>query len=72
MNSLRAQLGREIAKVNKTKSGQATNELCQSNWVYWEVDQIEEDDLLQYEDTPRPKPKALRKALKVGLKEKSY
>ena len=26
VNSLRAQLGREIAKVNKTKSGQATSE----------------------------------------------
>ena len=34
--SLRAQLGREIAKVAKTKSGQSTNELHKPNWVFWE------------------------------------
>ena len=30
----------------------------------------EEDDLLQYEDTARPKPKALKKALKKSVEEK--
>ena len=33
---LRSQLGREITKVNKTKSGQSTSELYKPNWVYWE------------------------------------
>ena len=36
INNLRAQLGREIGKVKKTKSGQATNELYKSSWVHWE------------------------------------
>ena len=31
-----AQLGREIGKVKKTKSGQATNELHQPSWIHWE------------------------------------
>ena len=33
---MRAQLGREIGKVKKTKSGQATNELYQPSWIHWE------------------------------------
>ena len=33
---LRTQLGREITKVNKTRSGQSTSELYKPNWVYWE------------------------------------
>ena len=32
---MRAQLGREIGKVTKTKSGQATNEPYQSSWIPW-------------------------------------
>ena len=36
LNSLRAQLGRELMKVRKTKSGQATNELYVSNWAHWD------------------------------------
>ena len=36
INNLRAQLGREIGKVKKTKSGQATNELYQPLWINWE------------------------------------
>ena len=35
-NSLRALLGRELMKVRKTKSGQATNELYVSNWAHWD------------------------------------
>ena len=34
--SLRAQLGRELAKVSKVRSGQSTDELYKSSWVYWE------------------------------------
>ena len=34
--SLRSQLGREIAKMNKTKSGQSTSELYRPSWVFWE------------------------------------
>lgn len=34
--SLRAQLGRELAKVSKVRSGQSTDELYKSTWVYWE------------------------------------
>ena len=30
-HGLRGQLGREVAKVNKTKSGQSTDELCASS-----------------------------------------
>ena len=36
INNLRAQLGREIGKVKKTKSGQATNKLYQPSWIHWE------------------------------------
>ena len=36
INSLHAQLGREIGKVKKTKTGQATNELYQPSWIHWE------------------------------------
>ena len=34
INGLRAQLGREVAKVNKTKSGQSTDELYASSWIH--------------------------------------
>ena len=34
--ALRAQLGRELAKVSKVRSGQSTDELYKSSWVYWE------------------------------------
>ena len=33
---LRSQLGREINKTSKTKSGQGTDELYKPTWVYWE------------------------------------
>ena len=33
---LRSQLGRELAKCNKTKSGQSTDELYWPTWIYWE------------------------------------
>ena len=33
-NSLRAYYGKELAKVNGTKSGQGTNELYESSWVF--------------------------------------
>ena len=36
INGLRAQLGRELAKVKKTKSGQGTEELYKPNWAFWE------------------------------------
>jgi len=36
VHNLRAQLGRELNKVRKTKSGQSTNERYKSSWVYWE------------------------------------
>ena len=36
INNLRAQLGREIGKVKKTTSGQATNELYQPSGIHWE------------------------------------
>ena len=32
INGVRAQLGREVAKVNKTKSGQSTDEFYASSW----------------------------------------
>ena len=35
-NSLRAQHGRELAKENKTKSGQSTDDLYESSWQYME------------------------------------
>ena len=35
-NSLRAQHGRELAKENKTKSGQSTDEIYESSWPYME------------------------------------
>ena len=34
--SLRAQLRRELPKVSKVRSGQSTDELYKSSWVYWE------------------------------------
>ncbi|XP_046864094.1 uncharacterized protein LOC124458023 [Xenia sp. Carnegie-2017] len=34
--SLRAQLGREIAKTNKTKSGQSSSQNYSSSWAYWD------------------------------------
>jgi hypothetical protein len=36
LTSLRAYLGKEIADTNKSKSGQSTDQLYASNWVYWE------------------------------------
>ena len=36
INNLRAQLGREINKVKKTKSGQSTDELYKSSWLYFQ------------------------------------
>ena len=36
INGLRAQLGREVAKVNKTKSGQSTDELYGSRWIHYD------------------------------------
>lgn len=33
---LRSQLGREIAKTNKSKSGQGTDELYKPTWTYWD------------------------------------
>ena len=36
INELRAQLGREVAKVNKTKSGQSTDELYASSWIHYD------------------------------------
>ena len=33
---LRSQLGREIAKCNKTKSGQSSDELYEPTWIYWQ------------------------------------
>ena len=33
---LRAQLGSEVAKVNKTKSGQSTGELYASSWILYD------------------------------------
>ena len=35
-SSLRAQYGRELAKENKSKSGQNTDELYESKWVFIE------------------------------------
>ena len=34
INGLWAQLGREVGKVNKTKSGQNTDELYASSWIH--------------------------------------
>ena len=36
INGLRAQFEREIAKVNKTKSGQSTDELYASSWIHYD------------------------------------
>ena len=36
INEFRAQLGRELAKLNKTKSGQSTDELYASSWIYYD------------------------------------
>ena len=36
INALRAQLGREVAKKSKTKSGQATDEKYVSKWMSYE------------------------------------
>ena len=36
INGLRAQLGREVAKVNKTKSGQSTDELYASSLIHYD------------------------------------
>ena len=36
INGLRAQLESEVAKVNKTKSGQSTDELYASSWIHYD------------------------------------
>ena len=36
INGLRAQCEREMAKVNKTKSGQSTDELFVTNWAHYQ------------------------------------
>ena len=36
INGLRAQLGREVGKVNKTKRGQSTDELYVSSWIHYD------------------------------------
>ena len=36
LNGLRAQLGREVVKVNRTKSGQSTDELYASSWIHYD------------------------------------
>ena len=36
LNSLRTQLGKELAKERNTKSGQATDELYVSSWVFYQ------------------------------------
>ena len=37
IHGLRAQYRRETAKVNKTKSGQSTEELYVSNWAHYQI-----------------------------------
>ena len=61
---LRSQLGREINKSTKTKSGQSTDELYKPTWMYWEKLQFlrpvmqpgKSRDNLQdsFRDTPSP------------------
>ena len=36
INGLRAQLGREVVKANKAKSGQSTDELYASSWIHYD------------------------------------
>eukprot|EP00112_Aurelia_sp_Birch-Aquarium-sp1_P025869 Seg8859.2 transcript_id=Seg8859.2/GoldUCD/mRNA.D3Y31 product="hypothetical protein" protein_id=Seg8859.2/GoldUCD/D3Y31 len=36
ITSLRGQLGRELAKVSKTKSGQSVDDCYKSTWIFWE------------------------------------
>ena len=36
INGPRAQLGREVAKFNKTKSEQSTDKLCASSWIHYD------------------------------------
>ena len=36
LNGLRAQLGREVVKVNRTKSRQSTDELYASSWIHYD------------------------------------
>ena len=36
INGLRAQLGKEVAKVNKTKGGHSTDELYASSWIHYD------------------------------------
>ena len=36
INAFRAQLGREVEKVNKTKSVQSTDELYIPSWIHYE------------------------------------
>ena len=35
-NGVRAQLGREVAKINKSKSGQSTDKLYASSWIHYD------------------------------------
>eukprot|EP00794_Sanderia_malayensis_P009979 gene9979-11002_t len=36
LTSLRAQLGREMAKVSKVRSGQSADDMYKSTWAYWD------------------------------------
>ena len=40
INNLRAQLGRELKKAKKTKSGQSTDDSYKSSWCHWEIMQF--------------------------------
>ena len=37
ITSLRAQLGRELAKTRATKSGQGLSDSYKSSWIFWEI-----------------------------------
>ena len=60
MLNLRMQLGRENAKRRKTSSGQATEELYKSSWIYWEhlqflmpsLQTAKSNDIIQIEQDP--------------------
>ena len=61
INGLRDQLGRKVAKVNKTKSGQSTDELYASSWIHY--------DYLSFL-LPLIKSSKSRDTLKVNVKVK--
>ena len=35
-NAIRGQFGRELNKVKSSKSGQSTDDLCVSQWMFWD------------------------------------